>query len=76
MKTEVHAGKSLQKISAEQGIAAQQLYQMELHIMHAGNVRWQQQGCLSQAGYNDNEKRAKAITPADMDATFTWLYQG
>jgi len=75
VKTEVQSGKSVQAIAAAQGIAAQQLYQVELHIMHAGNVRWQQQGCLSQSEYNDNERRAKAMTPAEMDRFFTSLYQ-
>ena len=75
MKTEVQSGKSVQAIAAAQGIPAQQLYQIELQIMHNGNVRWQKQGCLSQSDYNDNERRANALTPAEMDQTFTWLYQ-
>ena len=49
---------------------------MELQIMHAGNVRRQKQGCLSQSDYNDNQRRAKALTPAEMDASFTGLYEG
>ena len=61
VKMEVHAGKSMQRIAAGQGISEEQLYQMELQLMHAGNVRWQKQGCLNQSEYNDNEQRAKAI---------------
>ena len=66
----------MQAIADAQGIAAQQLYQIELYIMHDGNVRWQKQGCLSQSDYNDNEGRAKAMTPAQMDELFTGFYQG
>ena len=58
---EVHAGKSVQTIAAGQGVSEEQLYQMELQFMHAGDVRWQKQGCLSQSEYNDNEQPAKAF---------------
>ena len=33
---EVPAGKSVQTIAAGQSISEEQLYQMELHLMHAG----------------------------------------
>ena len=58
---EVPAGKSVHRIAAGQGISEEQLYQVELQLMHAGNARWQKQGCLSQSEHNDNEQRAKAI---------------
>jgi hypothetical protein len=75
LKTEVVSGKSVQAIATARGIAAKQLYQMELQLMHAGNVRWRKLGCLSQSDYNDNEQRANAMTPAEMDEFFASFYQ-
>ena len=71
IKTQVHAGKTIQEIAAAQGISQDQLHTIEVQALQAAYTKFVSMGCYTQSEADAGFRQDSGETPTQLNSDFT-----